>query len=171
MAVVYLGLGSNLGRRECSLADACRLLDKHPAIVVEDTSSLYETDPVGLETQDRFLNAVVRVQTDLRPESLLAVTQATESRLGREPAVKWGPRVIDIDILLYGSLELRRPFLEIPHKSMGERLFVLAPLRELAPGLNVPGSGPIGELVSALADHSGVTRLGAFLPSSAGSQA
>ena len=169
MAVVYLGLGSNLGEREHALACACCLLDKHPAIAVQDVSSLYETAPVGLTAQGPFLNAVIAVQTGLQPESLLAVTQATENRLGREPGVKWGPRVIDIDILLYGSLRVQRPFLDIPHRSMGERLFVLVPLRELAPQLNIPGLGPVAGLVTALRDHGGVTRLGAFSPLSKGS--
>ena len=171
MAVVYLGLGSNLGDRERALACACSLLDKHPAIAVQDVSSLYETAPVGLVEQPNFLNAAVVVLTDLRPESLLAVTQATESRLGREPAVKWGPRLIDIDILLYGSLRVQRPFLKIPHRSMGERLFVLVPLKELAPGLNIPGLGPIAEVVGALAAHGVVKSLGAFSPLTEGSPA
>lgn len=171
MAVVYLGLGSNLGDRECALAGACRLLDKHPEIAVEGVSSLYETAPVGLASQGPFLNAVVRVGTDLRPESLLAVTQAVESRLGREPGKRWGPRVIDIDILLYGSLEIRRPFLEIPHRSMAERLFVLAPLGELAPELDIPGQGPVAELTASLEDQGGVTRLAAFCPLSGGNPA
>lgn len=169
MAVVYLGLGSNLGDREYALASACRLLDKHPAIVVQDVSSLYETAPVGVAAQGPFLNAVIRAQTDLRAESLLAVTQATESRMGREPGVKWGPRIIDIDILLYGSLVMQRPFLEVPHRSMGERLFVLVPLSELAPELVVPGQGAIAGLVAALGDQGGVTRFAAFRPFSEGS--
>ena len=171
MAVVYLGLGSNLGDREHALACACRLLDRHPEIAVQDVSSLYETAPVGLASQGPFLNAVARVHTDLRPPSLLAVTQAVESRLGREPGVRWGPRVIDVDILLYGSLELRTPFLELPHASMGERLFVLVPLRELAADLVVPGRGPVGELAAALGDQGGVTRLKGFCPLSEGSSA
>ena len=150
MAVVYLGLGSNLGDREHALVCACNLLDTHPAVAVQDVSSLYETAPVGLAAQGHFLNAVVSLHTKLRPESLLAVTQATENRLGREPAVRWGPRIIDIDILLYGSLAVQRPFLDIPHKSMGERLFVLVPLMELAPELNIPGLGPIAGLVATL---------------------
>ena len=169
MAVVYLGLGSNLGDREHALARACSLLDQHPAIAVQDVSSLYETAPVGLAEQPNFLNAAVGVVTGLRPESLLAVTQATESRLGREPEVKWGPRPIDIDILLYGSLLVQRPFLEIPHKSMGERLFVLVPLKELAPELNIPGLGHIAEIVGALAAHGDVKSLGAFAPLTKGS--
>lgn len=164
MAVIYLGLGSNLGDREYALSRACIVLDKHPEIAVHDVSSLYETAPVGHVSQGPFLNAAVSVYTDMRPESLLAVTQATESRLGREPGMTWGPRFIDIDILLHGSLRMQRPFLEIPHKSMAERLFVLVPLRELAPELDIPGLGPIAGLVTALGDSGGVTRLGAFCP-------
>ena len=171
MAVVYLGLGSNLGDREDALACACSLLDRHPDIAVQDVSSLYETIAVGLAEQPNFLNAAVGVLTNLRPESLLAVTQATESRLGREPSVKWGPRVIDIDILLYGTLRVQRPFLEIPHKSMGERFFVLEPLRELTPELTIPGLGPVAELAAALADQGGVTKLRGFSPFVDGSPA
>ena len=171
MAVVYLGLGSNLGDRERALASACGLLNQHPRLAVQDVSSLYETAPVGLASQGPFLNAVARVRTELRPASLLAVTQAVESRLGREPGVRWGPRVIDIDILLHGSLAVREPFLEVPHASMGERLFVLVPLLELAPDLDVPGLGRVEELVAALGDQGGVTRLRAFRPPSEGGSA
>lgn len=133
-------------------------------MTVQAVSSLYETAPVGHVAQGVFLNAVVGMQTTLRPESLLAVTQASESRLGREPSVTWGPRIIDIDILLYGSLQLKKPFLEIPHKFLRERLFVLVPLRELAPDLDISGLGPITRLVAALTDQGSVTRLGDFSP-------
>ena len=164
MAVVYLGLGSNLGGREHNLARACELLAKHPAVSIQAVSSLYETAPVGRVEQGAFLNAVIGAQTSLRPESLLTVTQATESRMGREPAVIWGPRIIDIDILLYGSWEIKKPFLEIPHKFLGERLFALVPLKELAPELQITGLGPVTGLVAALMDQGGVTRFGAFPP-------
>ena len=164
MAVVYLGLGSNLSDREYALAGARKLLAKHPAITIQVVSSLYETSPVGPVAQGAFLNAVIKVQTNLRPESLLAVTQAIESRLGREPAVTWGPRIIDIDILLYGARQVKKPFLEIPHKFLGQRLFALAPLQEVAPELEITGLGPITGLVAALAGQGGVTRLGVFPP-------
>ena len=164
MAVVYLGLGSNIGDHAQHLVRACGFLHQHPAITVEAVSSLYETAPVGFTSQDPFLNAVARVHTTLRPESLLAITQAVESRLGREPAIRWGPRVIDVDILLYDDLEVSKPFLDIPHKAMSERLFVLVPLSELEPHLHLPSGEPIRQTVAALPDQGGVTRLGPFPP-------
>ena len=170
MAVVYLGLGANLGDREQYLARACGLLYQHPAIAVQAVSSLYETAPVGFTAQDAFLNAVVRVHTGLRPESLLAVTQAVESRLGREPAIRWGPRVIDVDILLYDARRVHRPFLDIPHPAMRERLFVLVPLSELEPDLRLPSGEPVRQRIAALPDQGGVTRLGPFPPFADGNQ-
>jgi len=164
MAVVYLGLGSNIGDREDYLARACGLLHQHPAVTVQAVSSLYETAPVGFTAQDTFLNIVARVNTTLRPESLLAVTQAVESRLGREPAIRWGPRVIDIDILLYDALQVHRPFLGIPHNALSERLFVLVPLSELEPELRLPSGEPIRRLIAGLPDQGGMTRLGPFPP-------
>ena len=162
MAVVYLGLGSNLGDREDYLVRACGLLHQHPAIAVQAVSSLYETAPVGFAAQDAFLNAVARLQTTLPPEPLLAITQAVESRLGREPAIRWGPRVIDIDILQYDALHVRRPFLDIPHKALSERLFVLIPLSELEPLLRLPSGESIQQRIAALPDQGDVTRLGPF---------
>ena len=164
MAVVYLGLGSNLGEREQYLARAGALLGQHPAIAVRAASSLYETVPVGPAARNAFLNAVVRVHTTLRPESLLAVTQAVESRLGREPAVRWGPRVIDLDILLYDARQVHRPFLDIPHTALHERLFVLVPLGELDPQLRLPSGEPIRQRIAALPDRDGVRRLSPFPP-------
>jgi 2-amino-4-hydroxy-6-hydroxymethyldihydropteridine diphosphokinase len=164
MAVVYLGLGSNIGDREQHLVRACGLLHQHPAIAVQAVSSLYETAPVGLTAQVAFLNAVARVHTTLGPESLLAITQAVESRLGREPAIRWGPRVIDVDILLYDALEVHKPFLDIPHKALSERLFVLVPLSELEPDLHLPSGEPIRHIIVALPDQGDVTHLGPFPP-------
>ena len=95
---------------------------------------------------------------------MLAVTQAVESRLGREPAIRWGPRVIDVDILLYDALRVHRPFLDIPHNAMRERLFVLIPLSELEPDLSLPSGEPVRQLIAVLPDQSGMTRLGPFPP-------
>ena len=170
MAVVYLGLGSNIGDREQHLVRACGLLHQHPAIAVQNVSSLYETAPVGLTAQDAFLNAVARVHTTLRPESLLAITQAVESRLGREPAIRWGPRVIDVDLLLYDARQIRRPFLDIPHKALNQRLFVLVPLSELEPNLHLPSGEPIRQIIAALPDQGNVTRLRPFPPFANGNQ-
>ena len=162
MAVVYLGLGSNLGDRTQYLVRACAILHQHPAIGVQAVSSLYQTAPVGVTDQPWFLNAVARLQTSLSPQSLLNVTQATERRLGRTMTFRWGPRVIDLDILLYDTLQLCTPFLTIPHAALRERAFMLVPLHELAPELQLPTGEPVHELLSALADSDGVQRIGPF---------
>jgi 2-amino-4-hydroxy-6-hydroxymethyldihydropteridine diphosphokinase len=111
MAVVYLGLGSNIGDRTQHLVDACATLHRHPAITVQAVSSLYHTAPVGVTAQDWFLNAVACLHTTLRPPALLCVTQATERRLGRVTTLRWGPRIIDIDILLYDAIQVHTPYL------------------------------------------------------------
>lgn len=128
---VFLGLGSNLGDRRANLQRAIQLLSEQ--LEVRAVSSLYETEPVGYLDQPKFLNAVCRATTALRPEALLAHVKAVEAALGRMPTVRFGPRIIDIDILLYDDLVLDTPTLTIPHPRLTERAFVLAPLSELAP--------------------------------------
>jgi 2-amino-4-hydroxy-6-hydroxymethyldihydropteridine diphosphokinase len=162
MAVVYLSLGSNLGERAQHLAHACTLLHQHPTIDVQAISSLYHTAPVGFTDQAWFLNAVVRLHTTLSPQSLLTVTQGIEQCLGRVATFRWGPRIIDVDILLYDSLQLYTPDLTIPHAAMHERLFVLVPLSELAPDLQLPSGVRIHDLLTALPDHDSVQRVGPF---------
>jgi 2-amino-4-hydroxy-6-hydroxymethyldihydropteridine diphosphokinase len=162
MATVYLGLGSNLGERTQYLVDACALLRQHPAITLEAVSSLYHTAPVGMTEQDWFLNAVARIQTTLSPQELLAVTQATEQRLGRVPTVRWGPRVIDIDLLLYDAVQLQTPALTMPHASLHERRFALVPLLELAPEAQLPSGVLLRDLLAALPDDNGVQWRGPF---------
>ena len=164
MAVVYLGLGSNLGDRAQHLAQACATLHRHPAMTVQAVSSLYHTAPVGVTNQAWFLNAVARVHTALTPLSLLSITQATERRLGRTPAARWGPRVIDIDLLLYDAIQLSRPFLTIPHAALHERLFVLVPLHELAPDLQLPSGAWVRDLLATLPNDGSVQRFGPFPP-------
>ena len=159
MAVVYLGLGSNIGDRTRHLVDACAVLHRHPAITVQAVSSLYHTAPVGVTVQEWFLNAVACLYTTLPPPALLCVTQATERRLGRVTTLRWGPRVIDLDILLYDDLVLHAPELTVPHSRMHERAFVLIPLAEIAPDLVHPVLGkPITALLAALPDQSGVKK-------------
>jgi 2-amino-4-hydroxy-6-hydroxymethyldihydropteridine diphosphokinase len=162
MAIAYLGLGSNLGNRAEHLRQACATLERHPAISVQAVSSLYHTAPVGVTEQNWFLNAVAQLHTMLSPYALLTVTQATERRLGRTPMFHWGPRVIDIDILLYDSVQLHTPFLTIPHAALRDRLFVLIPLYEVAPDLRLPGGLPIRELLTRLTDHDSLQREGIF---------
>ncbi len=136
LPAVYLGLGSNLGNRLANLRMALRLLA--PLCRVEETSSLYETVPVGVEDQPSFYNAVCRVTTGLEPRGLLRHVKSIEFQIGRRPAVHWGPRPIDIDVLLYGETVVEEPDLVVPHPRLAERAFVLAPLAELAPRLRHP---------------------------------
>lgn len=162
MAVVYLGLGSNLGDRTQHLVDACATLHWHPAMTVQTVSALYHTAPVGFTAQDWFLNAVACLHTTLSPQALLCVTQATERRLGRVTTWRWGPRVIDIDILLYDSLQVHTPYLTIPHAALHERRFVLVPLAELAPDVQLPSGARVRDLLSALPADNDVQRVGPF---------
>lgn len=129
--IVFLSLGSNLGDREQTLQNALDELRKKFGLL--KVSKFYDTAPVGYREQNRFLNAVVRLNTDLPPEKLLAETQALEKKLGREPTFKWGPRVIDIDILAYGDKIIDAENLHIPHLELPNRKFVLEPLCEIAP--------------------------------------
>jgi 2-amino-4-hydroxy-6-hydroxymethyldihydropteridine diphosphokinase len=147
----YIGLGSNLGDREEYLRRALDLLRAEPDIDVTGVSSVRETDPVEILDQPRFLNAVARVETDLGPRRLLDRLVATERTLGRRrDGPRFGPRTIDLDLLLYGDKEIDEPGLTVPHPRLAERLFVVEPLHELDPALVVPGQGPVSDLLSAL---------------------
>ncbi|HHV61504.1 MAG TPA: 2-amino-4-hydroxy-6-hydroxymethyldihydropteridine diphosphokinase [Firmicutes bacterium] len=136
--IAYLGLGSNLGDREENLRRALRLLGDEPGVRLLRVSPLYETDPVGYTEQDPFLNAVAEVETTLDPHQLLSWVLDIERRLGRVRSVRWGPRTIDIDILLYNNLVMRDKDLEIPHPRMWQRGFVLVPLADLNADIAVP---------------------------------
>lgn len=133
----YLGLGSNLGDRDGNLRGALEMLGAREGITVAEASSFIETDPVGgPEGQPKFVNAAAAVDTTLSPRELLGACQEVERALGRERGpdeVRWGPRTIDIDILLYGEQVVDEPDLQIPHPRMHEREFVLVPLAQIAP--------------------------------------
>jgi 2-amino-4-hydroxy-6-hydroxymethyldihydropteridine diphosphokinase len=131
--LVYLGLGSNLGDRRRNLETAVAFLKGTAGIHVSRVSSLFNTEPFGVEDQPEFLNAAVEVETELDPPSLLQVVKEIEREMGRVPTYRWGPRVIDIDILLYDRLRWKTPELVIPHPGILERSFVMEPLAELAP--------------------------------------
>ena len=128
---VYLSLGSNQGARWANLKEALWLLGERLDVV--DVSSVYETEPIGLEDQAHFLNLVCRVGTDIEPEQLLLLVKDIELRMGRDLSLRNAPRIIDIDIILYGDKVVDKPDLTIPHRRMAERAFVMIPLAEIAP--------------------------------------
>jgi 2-amino-4-hydroxy-6-hydroxymethyldihydropteridine diphosphokinase len=148
---VFVGIGSNLGDREAYVRQAFELLAAEPGIELKDVSEIRETDPVGVVDQPRFLNAAARVSTDLSPRALLERLLAIELRLGRvRTAERYGPRTIDLDLLLYGDQVVDEPGLHVPHPRLAERRFVLEPLAELDPALVVPGRGPVQALLTSL---------------------
>jgi 2-amino-4-hydroxy-6-hydroxymethyldihydropteridine diphosphokinase len=152
MARAFVGLGSNLGDPEELIASAVELLAGEEGIEVLAVSSLRETDPVGFEDQPRFLNGAAELATDLAPRKLLERLLAIERRLGRirGEGPRFGPRTIDIDLLLYGEETVQEPGLTLPHPRLHERRFVLEPLAELDPALEVPGRGPVQALLAGL---------------------
>jgi len=153
---VYLGLGSNLGNREGNLGMGLRLME--PLCRVEEVSSLYETVPVGVEGQPPFYNAACRVTTGLEPEALLRFLQRVEFEVGRRPGgPRWGPRPLDLDILLYGNRVLEGADLVLPHPRLAERPFVLAPLAEIAPEARHPTLKKTVREMLMVAGEEGVT--------------
>ena len=137
----FIGLGSNLGDREASLRQALEHLATAPETVVVRASSLYDTEPVGVEDQPHFLNAVAQLETQLTPRQLLWNLMLIERRLGRVRTQRWGPRTIDLDLLLYEDVIIEDDDLQLPHPEMSKRSFVLVPLVELEPLLIHPVTG------------------------------
>jgi 2-amino-4-hydroxy-6-hydroxymethyldihydropteridine diphosphokinase len=158
----YLGLGSNLGDRAAALAGALAALRARPGIEVTRVSSLYATDPVGPVPQGEFLNAAAEVRTRLGPRELLAACLEIEAGLGRLRTERWGPRAIDLDLLLFGELRMEEPDLVLPHPRMRERAFVLAPLAEIAPARLLEGRTLAAW--AAAAGGAGVRRLAMGIP-------
>jgi 2-amino-4-hydroxy-6-hydroxymethyldihydropteridine diphosphokinase len=148
---IYVGLGSNLGDREATIRSALALLEAGGDVKVEAVSALRETDPVGYEDQPKFLNGVAAISTHLVPRELLERLQDVERQLGRDRSgPRFGPRTIDLDLLLYGELTLDEPDLVIPHPRIAERRFVLEPLAELDGELTVPGRGSVRALLAGI---------------------
>jgi 2-amino-4-hydroxy-6-hydroxymethyldihydropteridine diphosphokinase len=151
MSLAYIGLGSNLGDRAATIRRALERLDAHAEIELLAVSSLRETDPVGVEDQPRFLNGAAALRTELGPRELLDRMLEVERGLGRvRDGTRYGPRTIDLDLLLYGDAVVDEPGLEIPHPRLAERMFVLEPLVELDPLLEVPGQGRVQALLAGL---------------------
>jgi 2-amino-4-hydroxy-6-hydroxymethyldihydropteridine diphosphokinase len=134
-----LGLGANLGDLEANILSALKELSALPTIKLTAVSSLYETAPVGVTDQPNFVNAVAEIETTLTPDALLETILALEKNRGRVRTQRWGPRVIDIDILLHGNVQRESPTLTLPHPRLEERDFALVPLAEIAPNLILPG--------------------------------
>ena len=148
----YIGVGANLGDREASILGAIDLLAAQPGVDVLGVSVLRETEPWGPVEQPPYLNGAVALETDLDPRDLLDVLLDVERRFGRDRAteVRWGPRTLDLDLLLQGDLVRDEPGLTLPHPRLHERRFALEPLSDLAPSLEIPGKGPISALLAEL---------------------
>lgn len=146
----FVGIGSNLGDREANLEQAIDLLSAEDGIDVVAVSEIRETEPVGPVEQGPFLNGAVQLETSLSPGELLERLLSVESRLGRVRAERWGPRTIDLDLLLYGDERIDEPGLSVPHPRLHERRFVLEPLTDLDPSLQIPGQGSASTLLAEL---------------------
>lgn len=156
--IVYLGLGSNLGDRDANLRAALAALP--PAVRVERVSSVYDTAPMHVVEQPRFHNIVCEARTELGPRDLLAYVKRIEALLGRQTTVRYGPRVIDLDVLFYDQIVVCEDDLVIPHPRLAERRFVLAPLAEIAPILRHPLLGVTAQDLLDSAPTSDVRKLG-----------
>jgi 2-amino-4-hydroxy-6-hydroxymethyldihydropteridine diphosphokinase len=147
MARAYVGLGANLGPKEVTLLRAVDLLAAEDGIEVLELSELRQTAPVGVVDQPEFLNGALAVETSLAPRELLDVLLRVERELGRVRDERWGPRTIDLDLLVYGDETVDEPGLRVPHPRLHERRFALEPLAELEPELEIPGLGKVSELL------------------------
>jgi 2-amino-4-hydroxy-6-hydroxymethyldihydropteridine diphosphokinase len=154
----YVGLGSNLGQRAVNLAEALVRLSACPGLRLERLSRVYETAPVGVTAQPSFLNMALAADWAGEPEALLAACLDIERAMGRVRGQRWGPRLIDLDLLLYDGPPLTLPHLQLPHPRLLERQFVLVPLSDIAPQLLLPGGRPVA--AAAQPDAPGITLLG-----------
>lgn len=155
--IAYLSIGSNMGNRLETFHKALQLLNENEKITIKDMSSIYETDPVGYTNQACFLNAVIKISTSLKPEELLQVCLLVESGLGRKREIRWGPRTLDLDILLYNQENIETESLIVPHPRMQERAFVIIPLMELDPNTKLPNvKATLDDILNQIPDKEGV---------------
>jgi len=150
--IAYIGLGANLGKRDATIAEALRLLDEDDRTSVLGSTVPIETEPVGYEDQPRFLNAAAKLATTRSPRELLELLLSIERALGRVrgEGPRYGPRTIDLDLLVYGDETIDEPALVVPHPRLHERRFALEPLAELDPELVIPGRGSVSALLAEL---------------------
>ncbi len=161
MARAYVGLGANLANPPLQLRQAIARLRQRPGIRQVKESSFYRSAPLGPQPQDDYCNAVCEIETTLDPRDLLAALKQIEDGMGRQrPAVRWAPRLIDLDLLHYEGIAASEPELTLPHPEIGHRNFVLVPLAEIAPALHIPGLG----LASRLAVDTGSDGLSLWSP-------
>ena len=150
MTLAYVGIGANLGPREETLRRAVALLGSADSVEVVAVSELRETEPVGVVDQPPFLNGAVSLKTTRSPRALLDLLLEIERSLGRVRGERWGPRVVDLDLLVYGNEVVDAPELRVPHPRHHERRFALEPLADLNPELEIPGRGTVSALLAAL---------------------
>jgi len=153
MPRAYIGLGSNMGNPILNLETALKRIDGIEGTRITAASSVYETEPVGYEKQAWFHNCVAEIDTVLSPEELLHTLQEIENDLGRVRVIRWGPRTIDLDILLYDQMSINTERLIIPHPRMAERAFVMVPLVEIAPGAEFPDGRTAAQVTEVLSDN------------------
>ena len=154
-ATAYIGMGSNLGDRAAAIDAALEMLEATPGLHIRRSSRVRETAPVGKTDQPRFLNAAVEVSTSLAPSTLLHRLLEIEARLGRVRRERWGPRIIDLDLLMHGRRALKTRELTLPHPRLAERAFVLESLHDLCPDADVPGTGcTVSELLERCVERS-----------------
>jgi 2-amino-4-hydroxy-6-hydroxymethyldihydropteridine diphosphokinase len=150
VTLAYVGIGANLGPREETLRRAVELLGRADGVEVIGVSELRETDPVGVIDQPPFLNGAVTIETMLPARAVLDLLLEIERSLGRVRRERWGPRIVDLDLLVYGNGVVDEPGLHVPHPRLHERRFALEPLVELNPELEIPGRGTVSALLAAL---------------------
>lgn len=156
-SVAYISLGSNMGDRLSHLKDALDELHKDKRISIKKISSIYETDPVGYTNQGKFLNIVAKLETEYEAEQLLRKCLQVELQLGRERKIRWGPRTVDLDILLYNQDNIETDDLSVPHPRMHERAFVIIPLLEIEPNIELPAMKlPLQKVLEHIPDKEGV---------------
>lgn len=152
----YISLGSNIGERYRYLKRAIMLINENKKMEVVNASSIYETDPVGYLEQDPFLNMVIKINTELGPYELLDALMCIERELGRKREIKWGPRTLDLDILLYNQDNINSEKLIVPHPRMQERAFVMVPLLEIQPDIKLPAKEGSFSSLDSIPDKEGV---------------